>query len=76
MTRSSTLIGLGVILVIAPYIGLPRTILNILIPLLGVVVFGIGFAIRRERVKAAAETVVETIVIETESVEPGPSAIA
>ena len=47
MTRESVLIILGVIIAASPYLGLPRSILGILLPILGLIVLAIGVMMRR-----------------------------
>ena len=56
MTRSSTLILIGALTVLAPFSGLPVAWLHILFPLLGLVVIVVGFLIRADRVKAERDS--------------------
>lgn len=49
MTRESVLIALGVVIALTPYLGLPLTLLSILLPVLGLVVAAIGVTQRARR---------------------------
>lgn len=53
MSRASTLIVLGILLLITPFSGLPSFFRTILIILFAALVVGIGFAIRLSEVRAA-----------------------
>ncbi len=52
MSRSSALILLGFLVVLAPFSGLPSNWLRTLIPVLGLGVIVVGFIVRAERVKS------------------------
>jgi len=47
MTRETVLIVLGVIVAASPYLGLPLSILSILLPVLGLTIIIIGVMMRR-----------------------------
>jgi len=53
MSRSSTLIVAGLLVVLLSFIGLPLAWLHVLLPALGIVVVSIGFLIRTDQVKKA-----------------------
>ena len=56
MSNSTALITLGILTFLAPFSGLPYSVLNILLPLFGIAVFAIGFSMRAKRVKEMATT--------------------
>lgn len=51
MSRESVLIVLGLLVVLSPFIGLPLEILAWVLPVLGLIVVGIGVALRSRRRK-------------------------
>ena len=53
MSRESTLILLGSIVLLSPFAGLPISLLSWLLPVLGLITLGIGISLRAERRKAA-----------------------
>jgi hypothetical protein len=53
MSRESTLILVGVLVALAPFSGLPHSWLAVILPFLGIVAGGIGYALRREHVNRA-----------------------
>lgn len=55
MSRSSTLILLGVLVLIAPFSGLPLSFLSFLLPVLGCFIAIIGISIRTAQVRKAKE---------------------
>ncbi|HEY0010291.1 MAG TPA: hypothetical protein VGB97_00050 [Candidatus Paceibacterota bacterium] len=46
MSRETALIGLGVLIALAPYLGLPLSILGIVLPVLGLIVAAVGATLR------------------------------
>jgi hypothetical protein len=71
MSRSSTLILLGILVVLAPFSGLPITIRNLLALVFGVCVLGIGLSMRAREVRSAHPPI-ETA---TPVAEPEPPSI-
>lgn len=56
MSREATLILVGVLVALSPFSGLPQGWLAVVLPFLGIVAGGIGYALRREQVlRARAE---------------------
>ena len=51
MSREATLILVGILVAISPFSGLPRSWLAVILPFLGLVTIGIGYAMRHEQVK-------------------------
>jgi hypothetical protein len=47
MSRETVLIALGVLVVISPYLGVPLSILDFVLPLLGLLIIVIGIMYRR-----------------------------
>jgi hypothetical protein len=47
MTRETVLIFLGILIAISPYLGLPLTILDFVLPILGLLIIVIGIMYRR-----------------------------
>jgi hypothetical protein len=72
MSRANTLIFLGVLVILAPFSGLPITFRNLLAVIFGACVFGIGFLMRaREvRLRAAQSPTVDTPVPESSAETP------
>lgn len=56
MHRESILIVLGVLIFIAPYLGLPYSWLMVLLPAFGLLVLAVGLSIRMKRRTRAAIT--------------------
>ena len=48
MTREQVLILLGILVALSPYIGLPLSILGFVLPVLGLMIVGIGVLLRRK----------------------------
>lgn len=62
MSRTSTLILLGILVILAPYSGLPITFRNLLAVIFGACVLGIGLSMRAREAKiAAAQTPAEPL---------------
>lgn len=59
MSRTSTLILLGILIILAPFSGLPLALRSLLIVVFGICVLGIGFSLRSNEVQRI-EKVVET----------------
>lgn len=60
MSRSSTLILLGLLIVLVPFSGLPIDMRTFLTVALGISVFGIGFALRTQEVRRAQNAAMES----------------
>ena len=74
MSRSSTLILLGVLVMLVPFSGLPITLRTILSVLFGAVVLGIGLLTRQELVRAKrVEMPTETPPAAVSAAEPEPA---
>jgi len=57
MSRASTLILLGIFVILTPFSGLPMTIRSLLAVVFGAVIFGIGLSLRAQDVhKTSPET--------------------
>lgn len=56
MSRSSTLILLGVLTILTPFSGLPMTFRSLLSVIFGACVLGIGFSMRAREVHTAQST--------------------
>lgn len=56
MSTPSTLILLGVLILLFPYLGLPHVWSNLFIAIFGIIVFAIGFGLRNRAVKIAEHT--------------------
>ncbi|HVB19793.1 MAG TPA: hypothetical protein VNF51_00695 [Candidatus Paceibacterota bacterium] len=54
MSRTSTLIFLGILTILAPFSGFPIAFRNLLTVIFGACVVGIGFALRTNETKNAA----------------------
>lgn len=54
MSRSLMLSILGVVIALTPFMGLPQSILTWIVPVLGLLVLGIGFTYRRRVPKTFA----------------------
>ena len=63
MSRSSTLIAVGVLTILLPFGGLPSSWLHVLYPLFGLIVVTIGFLMRADHVKAEREAAPEPPLI-------------
>jgi hypothetical protein len=70
MSKSTTLIVLGVIIFISPFIGLPTSWLSWLLPILGIVVGVIGYLVRVRIKEENPEPVHEVEVQPAPPVEP------
>jgi len=57
MSRSSTLILLGVLVILAPFSGLPITFRNLFAVIFGACVLGIGLSMRAREVRSAAAAI-------------------
>ncbi len=57
MSRTSTLILLGILVILAPYSGLPITFRNLLAVIFGACVLGIGLSMRAREARAAQASV-------------------
>ncbi len=69
MSRTSTLILLGILIVLTPFSGLPIAFRTLIVVILGVCVSGIGFAIR---VYEARSMQSQTEVPTSTPATPGP----
>ena len=69
MSRNSTLILLGILVVLTPFSGLPIAFRTLLTVIFGACVAGIGFSLRTHEVQNAAATQI-TPLVEPETVEP------
>lgn len=49
MHRESLLIVLGILVLVSPFLGLPMTVLAVLLPLFGGSIFAIGVSMRARR---------------------------
>lgn len=56
MSRPTVLIILGILTALTPYSGLPLSILNFVLPLLGLAVIGVGLVERAERKRQTPST--------------------
>ncbi len=74
MSRSSSLIIFGILVVLAPFSGLPSSWLAVLLPLFGIVVALVGLSLRLAEIKTS-KTVAPSpeIAPETFSAPSGPS---
>jgi len=57
MKRESILIFLGILIILAPFSGLPQSWLEFLLPALGLIVGGIGFSLRNRRKQSGNGTI-------------------
>ena len=57
MSRTSTLILLGVLVILAPFSGLPVAVRNLLAVIFGACVLGIGLSMRAREAHAAQQAV-------------------
>lgn len=51
MSRSSVLIFLGVMVALAPFLGLGSSVLSVLLPVIGLLIAGIAITFRPKRVR-------------------------
>lgn len=74
MSRSSVLILVGIILIVAPFAGVPSSWLAFLIPFLGVIVCIVGFSVRESQVKNSmtAMAAAQSPKAEVTAEEPAP----
>ena len=72
MSRNSTLILLGILIILVPFLGLPIAMWKLLEAIFGACVFGIGLSLR-VRVAREAQAPAETPALE--STPPGISPI-
>ena len=56
MSKEGTLITLGILIAVSPFLGLPLSFLAFALPILGAITLFIGYTIRKERVTAHRET--------------------
>jgi hypothetical protein len=49
MSRESLLVLLGILIALSPFSGLPLSCLMVALPVLGILVFGIGISLRARR---------------------------
>lgn len=49
MSRESLLIGIGLLVLLSPFLGLPYSWLMVLLPVLGAVVSGVAFTLKTRR---------------------------
>ncbi|MDD2657612.1 MAG: hypothetical protein PHD04_03060 [Candidatus Pacebacteria bacterium] len=75
MSRTSTLILLGALTILAPFSGLPISIRNVLAIVFGACVLGIGLSMRVREVRGAQGQTAETPVAEPEPAPPTISPI-
>lgn len=68
MSKSSALILLGVLVVLAPFSGLPDTFRTVLLVLFGLCVFGIGLFVRAHEQSARAQVLPPSVSAEPEPV--------
>jgi hypothetical protein len=52
MSRENVLIMLGVLVALSPYLGLPLSVLGIILPILGLLIIGIGVTLRIRMVQS------------------------
>ena len=62
MSRTSTLILLGILIILAPFSGLPLAIRSLLEAIFGICVLGIGFSLRTHEVHRIETSTVARIV--------------
>lgn len=55
MSRSSTLIVAGLLIIFFSFMGFPLAWLHVMLPILGLIVVGIGFLIRADHVRSARQ---------------------
>lgn len=67
---------LGVLLILAPFAGLPSSWLAVIVPVLGVLVVGVGFSLRLALVRAARHEEVPAVVEEAPAPAPAPSGVS
>lgn len=75
MSKSTTLIVLGVLIFLSPFIGLPTSWLSWLLPLFGIIVGVIGYLVRMRAKQETPEVVHEVAaapVVPVAAVEPAP----
>lgn len=70
MSRTSTLILLGILIILAPFSGLPVAIRSLLAVVFGAAVAGIGLSMRTHEVQSAQ------LPVEPPAVEPTPPSIS
>jgi hypothetical protein len=68
MSRTTTLITLGVLIFLSPFLGLPFSWLSWIIPLLGLGVVASGLSLRQERVRAQMRAAAPAPVVAPEEV--------
>jgi hypothetical protein len=79
MSRNSTLILLGILIVIVPFSGLPEAIRTFLAVILGACVAGIGFALRASEArsqKQSAEASLSPVAPATSPESTPPSGVS
>ncbi len=57
MTRSFMLIGIGSLVTLSPFSGLPMSILTWILPVLGILAIAIGISYRQERARSSSREV-------------------
>jgi ABC-type xylose transport system permease subunit len=72
MSRSSTLITLGILIALSPFLGLPHAWLVIVLPVLGFLTLLIGYLLRKGQVAATTETPIAPFTSSNDT----PSAVA
>ncbi len=75
MSKEGTLITIGVVVVLSPFLGLPHSWLAWILPLCGLAVLLVGYFIRKEHVASVAVVQNEAPVISA-PVYDAPSPIA
>ena len=72
MTRESTLIVLGILVSISLFIGLPLSLLEWVLPLVGLLIVGIGVTLRKKRlIESVAKEAEESVGTHVEA-RPSP----
>lgn len=71
MTREGTLIMLGILVAVLPFIGLPLSLLHWLIPIVGLLISVVGLSLRKKRLMQSAEQTEAEQHIHTEA-KPSP----
>lgn len=73
MSKESSLFTVGVLVLISPFLGLPVSVLGFMLPILGIIILSVAYALRKERVKHEMPAEAPSAPV---SVHEVPSAIA